>query len=116
MRVSNFKNTVVASVVLALFAMMFLVSGSAQTEGTPQTEAVKYTDAASYYKSAKCLVCHGPKAEKKFDTTLKDEDLVNIVLKGKKPEKPPNMPAYEAKGITAAQAKELVDYMKSLKQ
>ena len=116
MRVSNFKKTAVAGVVLTLCAMIFLVPGSAQTEGTPQTEAIKYTDAATYYKSGKCLVCHGAKAEKKFDTTLKDEDLVNIVLKGKKPEKPPNMPAYEAKGITAAQAKELVDYMKSLKQ
>ena len=116
MRVSNFKNAAVAGVVLTLCAMIFLVSGSAQTEGTPQPDAIKYTDAATYYKSAKCLVCHGPKAEKKFDTTLKDEDLVNIVLKGKKPEKPPNMPSYEAKCITAAQAKELVDYMKSLKQ
>jgi hypothetical protein len=40
---------------------------------------------------------------------------VQAVLKGKKPEKPPNMPAFEDKGITADQAKALVDYMKSVK-
>ena len=90
--------------------LVFLVSSAAQTE-TP-----KYTDAASYYKDAKCVVCHGQKAEKKFNAELKDEELVEIILKGKKPEKPPNMPAYEAKGLTAEQAKAMVDYMRSLKQ
>jgi hypothetical protein len=38
------------------------------------------------------------------------------VLKGKKPEKPPNMPAFEERGITADQAKALVAYMKTLKK
>ena len=47
---------------------------------------------------------------------MADAALVEIVLKGKKPEKPPNMPAYEAKGITGDQAKALVAYMRSLKQ
>ena len=36
--------------------------------------------------------------------------------KGKKPEKPPNMPGYEEKGITEDQAKALVAYMKSIKK
>ena len=102
------QGLVVAMVTLPL-AMIFLVSGAAQTE-------TKFTDAASYYKDGKCLVCHGQKAEKKFDSTLADDALVDIVLKGKKAEKPPNMPAYEAKGITSDQAKALVAYMKSLKQ
>jgi mono/diheme cytochrome c family protein len=90
--------------------VVFLVSIAAQTE-TP-----KYTDAASYYKDAKCVVCHGPKAEKKFNADLKDEEMVEIVSKGKKVEKPPNMPGYEAKGLTAEQAKAMVAYMRSLKQ
>jgi mono/diheme cytochrome c family protein len=90
--------------------LFFLVSSAAQTE-TP-----KYTDAATYYKDAKCVVCHGQKAEKKFNAELKDEEMVEIVSKGKKPEKPPNMPGYEAKGLTAEQAKAMVDYMRSLKQ
>lgn len=71
-------------------------------------------DAAREYK--KCVACHGAKAEKKFDATKSDEQHVQIILKGKKAEKPPNMPAYESKGITAEQAKALLDYMKSLRQ
>jgi len=66
--------------------------------------------------TTKCKSCHGAKAEKKFDATIADDQLVEFVMKGKKAEKPPNMPAYGAKGITAEQAKALVDYMKSLKQ
>jgi len=71
-------------------------------------------DAAGTYK-AKCVACHGAKAEKKFDATLTDVDLLQAVLKGKKMEKPPNMPAFEEKGITADQAKALIAYMKSIK-
>ena len=70
-------------------------------------------DAATY--KSKCAMCHGQQAEKKFDASIADDDLVQIVLKGKKAEKPPNMPAYEEKGVTADQAKALVAYMKSLK-
>jgi mono/diheme cytochrome c family protein len=110
MRIAYLKKVGAAVAVAILLALVSLVSGAAQTD------AVKFTDAASYYKDAKCVVCHGQKAEKKFNAELKDEELVEIVLRGKKPEKPPNMPAYEAKGLTAEQAKAMVDYMKSLKQ
>ena len=72
-------------------------------------------DAAKTYKG-KCVACHGPKAEKKFDATKSDDEHVQIILKGKKAEKPPNMPGYEAKGVTADQAKALLDYMKSVRQ
>lgn len=72
-------------------------------------------DAAGTYK-AKCFACHGAKAEKKFDTTLSDDAMSEAVLKGKKAEKPPNMPGFEEKGITADQAKALVAYMKSIKE
>jgi mono/diheme cytochrome c family protein len=71
-------------------------------------------DATATYKT-KCAACHGQTAEKKFNSTLADAELVQAVLKGKKPEKPPNMPAYEEKGISEDQAKALVAYMKSLK-
>lgn len=71
-------------------------------------------DAAGTYK-AKCFACHGAKAEKKFDATISDDALSQAVLKGKKPEKPPNMPAFEERGISADQAKALVTYMKSIK-
>src|ERR1041385_6448006 len=72
-------------------------------------------DAAKTYKG-KCVACHGQKAEKKFDPAKSDDEPVQVILKGKKAEKPPNMPAYETKGVTADNAKALVDYMKSLKQ
>jgi mono/diheme cytochrome c family protein len=87
--------------------MLALVVVSAQESAQP-------SDAAAYYNS-KCVACHGKKAEKKFDATLADDQLVEAVLKGKKPEKPPNMPAYGEKGVTAEQAKALVDHMKQLK-
>jgi hypothetical protein len=41
--------------------------------------------------------------------------LVEIVLKGKKAEKPPHMPGYAEKGVSPEQAKALVDHMKQLK-
>jgi mono/diheme cytochrome c family protein len=72
------------------------------------------SDTAGYYKG-KCVVCHGKKAEKKFSASLSDDELVQIVLKGKKAEKPPPMPGYEGKGVTAEQAKALVAHMKELK-
>jgi len=75
---------------------------------------VKPTDPATFYKT-KCVSCHGKKAEKKFDTTLTDEQLVEIVLKGKKAAKPPHMPAYGEKGVTSDQAKALIAHMKALK-
>ena len=110
MKTAYLKRIGIAIVVVTMLALVFLVTGAAQTD------AVKFTDAASYYKDAKCVVCHGQKAEKKFDSDMKEEELIQIVLKGKKPEKPPNMPGYEAKGLTVEQAKAMVDYMKSLKQ
>jgi mono/diheme cytochrome c family protein len=108
MKNTHLRKFAVGASVVTLFAVLVLVSGSAKTE-------VKYVNAASYYKDAKCVVCHGPKAAKKFNTELKDEELVEIVLKGKKVAKPPHMPGYESKGVTAEQAKALIDYMKGLK-
>jgi mono/diheme cytochrome c family protein len=70
-------------------------------------------DAATTYK-AKCVACHGAKAEKKFAATLPEAEMVQAVMTGKKADKPPNMPAYGVKGVTEDQAKALVAYMKSL--
>jgi len=70
-------------------------------------------DAAGTYK-AKCFACHGAKAEKKWDSTHAEDQMLNSVLKGKKAEQPPNMPAFEERGITPDQAKALITYMKSI--
>ena len=72
-------------------------------------------DAAATYKS-KCVACHGAAAEKKFNAEVPEAEMVQAVLKGKKGEKPPNMPGYEEKGINEDQAKALVAFMKSLKK
>ncbi len=97
----------IAAVLLGipLVATVLLISVPARTTSD---------DDAALYKS-KCAMCHGATAEKKVDKTKADDELIQIVLKGKKLEKPPNMPAFEEKGVTADQAKALVAFMKSLK-
>ena len=100
----RFVGLVLTAFVIAL--MLMIVSVPARTTSED--------DAAAVYK-AKCAMCHGATAEKKFDVTKPDADLVQTVLKGKKAEKPPNMPAYEEKGVTADQATALVTFMKSQK-
>jgi len=92
------------SVTALLSGMLVVVAARTKAPAEP----------ADTYKT-KCVACHGKKAEKKFDTSISDDQMVEAVLKGKKAEKPPNMPAYGAKGVTAEQAKALVDYMKQLK-
>ena len=101
------KNIAITISAIFLVGAIFYSVAPAQGEAQP-------SDPAAYYK-AKCVVCHGQKVEKKFDATLTDEQYIDAILKGKKPEKPPNMPAYGEKGVTAEQAKALLDYMKQLR-
>ena len=89
--------------------------GAALVSATAPMESEAQFDAAGTYKT-KCVACHGPKAEKKFDVTKADADHVQAILKGKKMEKPPHMPGYEEKGVSEDQAKALVTHMKSLLQ
>ena len=101
------KNIAITVTAIFLFAAIFYSVAPAQGDAQP-------SDAAAYFK-AKCVMCHGQKAEKKFDASLTDEQHLDAILKGKKPEKPPNMPAYGEKGVSSEQAKALLDYMKQLK-
>ena len=77
-------------------------------------QATQPSDSAAFYK-AKCVACHGPKADKRFDAALTEEQQIEAIMKGKKVEKPPHMPAYGEKGVTAEQAKALLEYMKQLR-
>jgi mono/diheme cytochrome c family protein len=104
---SELKKMAIGVAATILLGAGLLVSVPAQAE-------VQASDPTAFY-ATKCVACHGKKAEKKFDASLPDEQLIEIVLKGKKPAKPPNMPAYGEKGVTAEQAKALVDHMKALK-
>ena len=103
----EFKKMAIGVVATSVFAAGLLVSVTAQGD-------VQSSDPATFYKT-KCVACHGQKAEKKFDSSLPEEQLIDFVMKGKKPEKPPNMPAYADKGVTSEQAKALVEHMKQLK-
>jgi mono/diheme cytochrome c family protein len=102
----------VKATALVIVTTMMLTVLSIVSAGSMHDETF---DAAKTYKG-KCVSCHGAKAEKKFDPAKTDDEHLQIILKGKKAEKPPNMPAYETKGITADQAKLLLDHMKSLRQ
>ncbi len=102
------KIMTMAAMLAAFFAAVVMVSASSRTVSDDQFDAV------TTFKT-KCVACHGQKAEKKFDSTLTDQQMIDAVMKGKKPEKPPNMPAYGEKGVTAEQAKALIEQMKQLK-
>jgi mono/diheme cytochrome c family protein len=101
------KNIAIIVAAIFLFGVVFYSVTSAQGEAQP-------SDPAAFYK-AKCVACHGQKAEKKFDASLTDDQYLDAIMKGKKPEKPPNMPAYGEKGVTQDQAKALLEYMKQLR-
>ena len=103
------KKISIGLVVLPLLGVMLVGTGTRSSSA-----AVQEFDAAAVYK-AKCAMCHGQKAEKKFDATKADDVLEATILKGKD-DVTPKMPGYEAKGVTPEQAKALAAFMKSLKQ
>ena len=109
MKINLIKLLIVAAFVAAVLAIPALKNNTGGTFVAAQTD-----DPAATYK-AKCAMCHSPKAEKAYNPEMPMEEQVNIILKGKKAEKPPNMPGFEAKGMTAEQAKALAEYMKSLR-
>lgn len=108
-KITRLMNLAVGVVGASLLAVFMLVSVDARSGVDDQF------DAAATYK-AKCVACHGAAADKRFDKTTADEPLIEAIMKGKKGEKPPNMPGYEEKGMTTDQAKALLDHMKSIKQ
>ena len=104
------KAKIFAIVVLSVPIFLAAVFNSGSVAATP----IANDDEAAVYK-AKCAMCHSPKAEKAFDPAKTDDELVAVILDGKKAEKPPHMPAYRDKGIDEAKAKSLVTYMRSLR-
>jgi mono/diheme cytochrome c family protein len=83
---------------------------------SPERVAARTADDAAVSYKAKCGACHTPTASKFFDPAKADDELVQTTLKGRKGEKPPYMPSFEAKGMTADEALSLVTYMKGLKK
>lgn len=102
-------------IMIAVFSLPMLALAfydGAAVAGAP----IAQDDVATSYKKNTCAACHGPKAEKFFDLAKSDDEHAEIILKGKKAEKPPHMPGYEAKGITAEQAMALAKYMRALRE
>lgn len=84
-------------------------------KGTPAMQAASSNnDAAATYK-AKCAACHSPTASKFYNPAKSDDSHVDVILKGKKGEKPPNMPGFGEKGMTVDEAKALAAHMRALK-
>lgn len=81
---------------------------------TPTRVGAAFDEPAAAYK-AKCAVCHSPTASKFYDAAKPDEHHVDVILKGKKGEKPPFMPGFESKGMTEREAKALAVYMRGIK-
>jgi mono/diheme cytochrome c family protein len=94
-------------------AVAIFMAGLALLSSGTRAATQEFNAAGTY--TAKCVACHGKAAEKKFNPSLPETEMVEAILKGKKGEKPPNMPAYGEKGITEDQAKALIAHMKSLK-
>lgn len=100
-------------IAIILFVMIFAAMSVTNLAPT-KVLANSADDPAVEYK-AKCAACHTPNASKFFDPAKADEVHVETILKGKKGEKPPYMPGFEAKGMTADGAKALTAYMKGLR-
>jgi mono/diheme cytochrome c family protein len=108
----KFKRVKLFAIAFFVLPTVALVIFNTKSVGTIVTAD---TYAEETYKT-KCTVCHSPKADKNFDPAKKDEEHIEVILKGKKGEKPPFMPGFELNGMTAEQAKELVAYMRKLRE
>src|SRR5215213_4119713 len=109
MKLNRVKFLAIAVIVPALAALAAFKASPARAVSNRVQE-----DVAAQYKK-QCAMCHKPDVSKFFDASKMDEALIEIVLKGKKAEKPPNMPAFEEKGMTKDQAKLLVAYMRQMR-
>jgi len=107
MRTNKFKIFLTALFVLPLLGVAFY-----ETNTVGAVYESDY-DPVVVYKT-KCAMCHKKDASKFFDAAKPDEHHVNAVLKGQKGEKPPYMPGFEKKGMTAEQAEALVAHMRTL--
>ena len=115
MTLNRVKLFAIAVIALPMFAVAVLkVSPVRALSNDVGVKVAVMDDIAADYKKT-CAMCHKPNAEKWFEPSKMDEVLVEVVLKGKKAEKPPHMPAYEEKGVDKDKAKLLVAYMRQMR-
>jgi mono/diheme cytochrome c family protein len=110
MRTNQLKIFIIAITTIPLLLLMLL------NVDTNVVKAVSNDDEATVklYKT-KCAACHKGDATKFYDPEVALEEQVEIILKGKKGDKPPFMPGYENKGIDKDTATALANYMKGLR-
>ena len=104
--IKHVKLTSIAAVSALLLALTFMLQPVTRAEGAADDAAATYT--------AKCKMCHGAAAEKSFDATRPDAEMVKAILEGATSKEGKKMPAF--KSLTEDAAKGLVAYMKSLKK
>lgn len=119
MKLNRIKLLAIALIALPMLALAVFntnreVSAVSKTVAAENAFVAVQDDVASQYKK-QCAMCHKADASKFFEPSKMDEVLTEIVLKGKKAEKPPDMPGYETKGMTKDQAKLLVAYMRQMR-
>ena len=98
-----------------LFVLPLIALTAFQGSRAAAVTSMPDDDTAAVFKT-KCAMCHGQKAEKAYNPDMPQAEQIDAVMKGKKAEKPPNMPAFEPKGMTADQAKALVEFMQGLRK
>ena len=108
MKITHVKYAAIFFFVMPVLLLMLLKAPPAKGAETLNT------DPGAEFK-AKCAACHAPNASKFYDPAKADSEHIQAVLKGKKGEKPPYMPGFEAKGMTEDGAKALVAHMKALR-
>lgn len=107
------KNNHIKIIALLTVTVIALLTLAFKTDRVFLVRADDDAVAADYKKN--CAACHTPKAEKFFDPAKSVDEHVQVILKGKKGEKPPYMPGFEAKGMTNEQAKALAEHMHKLR-
>ena len=100
-------------IAVSIFAVPMIMAVGYRTDALHVSTAVA-SDPASEYKT-KCAACHTPTASKFYDPAKTDDEHAQTIMKGRKGEKPPYMPAFGEKGMTEDEAKGLAAYMKTLK-
>ena len=108
------KSVTIKLLAIALFVLPILAF--VMFKPAPVTGTVVMTDDPAADYKTKCAACHTPGATKFYDPAKTDDEHVQAILKGKKGEKPPFMPGFEAKGMTEEGAKALAAYMKGLRK
>jgi cytochrome c5 len=104
-KISKLQKLATVLIVFPLLAVVSMNSSPMQMSTSARTQVTE-PNTATIFKS-KCLMCHGAKAEKNFDTVKSDDTLVATVLKGAKPK----MPAFE-QSLGVDKSKALVTYMR----